>query len=173
MFQRKNEATSGTYKQGSNYKVELAARSSSSNCLGTGTIVVYNTNLKNNVHVDRLSGTLVSVGQLCEEQKTIVLTENKAIILDVTKFSVEKEQIVAVVLQKKQSGLYELSQMTSHLVPALAAKQSTDIKLWHQRLVHANVDTLKSLHKTAEAFPNLEGTHKACRPCLIGKSKNE
>lgn len=125
------------------------------------------------MHVDKLNGTLVSVGQLCDEQKTIVFTKSEAIILEVTKFSVKKEKIVAVVPRNKQSGLYESPQLTSHSVLALATKQSTDIKLWHQRLVHANVDTLKSLHKTAKDFPNLKGTLEACHPCLMGKSKKK
>lgn len=45
--------------------------------------------------------------------------------------------------------------------------------MWHQRLVHTSVDTIKFLHKTVEAFPGFKETLETFHPCHMGNSKKK
>lgn len=163
MFRESSEADNGTYLAGSDDVVELAAGSTPSECLGTGSLSIVNISLKGSLHVDHLNGTLISVGHICDQGNTVVFTKDDAVILNLTKFSVRDNDIIEVIPRNKHSRLYESDRISSST--AMSAKQSADINIWHQRLVHTNQKVLKQLHRTASNFPDLKGHLRSCHPC--------
>lgn len=86
--------------------MELAAESSDTKCLGTRTQGIKSIDLENNVHVNELNESLISVGQACDKEKTIVFTKKEAISLHITAFTVNGEDMIKVIPQNQSSGLH-------------------------------------------------------------------
>lgn len=99
--------------------------------------------LKDRVHVEELNRIPVSGGQIWDQEKTVVFTKDEAVILDMTKFSLHTDDIKAIVPRNKRNGLCESSTLTARLGTTVKVKQSENINLWHQRLVHAHVKVFK------------------------------
>lgn len=87
--------------------VELAAGSTGTTCLGTGTVSEGAIELNQNVHVKDLHGTLISVGQVCDKGNIVLFTKDESIIPNITKFSVNKEDIVKIISINHKTGLCE------------------------------------------------------------------
>lgn len=81
----------GSYIKGSNDTVQLAARNCNVKCLGKGTIPINGILLQNCIQFNGLNESLSSLGQLCDENKTVVFTKKKDIIDNLTTFSVNQQ----------------------------------------------------------------------------------
>lgn len=90
MFKNYSEVRHGSYVKGSNDKVQLAACSSSTKCLGKGTLSLQNVNLSNSIHVEGLNDTLVSVGHVCDDNKILIFTKKEAVVLDKSTIELKK-----------------------------------------------------------------------------------
>lgn len=167
MFQRPSECVNGTYKKGSADQVQLAAGDENAECLGEGTFKIEELRLEKSVHVIGLNGTLVSVGQICDEGHTVIFTKQKAIVLVTESFSILKEDVKAVFNRNRSNGLYESNQTIHH---SLRTRVETRLDVWHNRLAHTSVKMLKNLHKHVHEFPNLHGNMQKCHPCALGKA---
>lgn len=91
MLRKPDEVVEGSCRQGFNHTVELAAGSTTSKCLGSSTIAIGNISLERSLHVKRFNETLLSVGQICNQDKVVVFTKHKVVILNITKFSASEE----------------------------------------------------------------------------------
>ena len=173
MFRCKSEAMDKTYVEDSRESVTLAAGGKTVKCIGEGTVRIGAIELPNSLHVQQLHGTLVSVGQICDQSKLIIFTDKEAIIMKKKVFEIDPDDIELVVNRNSDTGLYELedrdiqSRSSSH--KALGAKED-ELQLWHNRLVHANVSILRSLSQHVKEFPILHGNIPPCHPCLLGRA---
>lgn len=120
MFRESSEAQTVSYTAGYNDVIELAAGPTASKCLGIRSLSAGNISLTSSLHVDHLNGTLLSVGNICDQDKTVVLTKDEAVLLHLTKFKVRMEDIVAVVPRNKHRKLHELNKLS--YPTALSAK---------------------------------------------------
>lgn len=133
ILKNKSDGSEGSYQSGSRETVELAAGSSHTKFLCTGTVPT--------VHVNQRNETLISVGQVCDFRKTVIFTPKEAVIADMSRFTIDLDKIIQVIERNKHSGLYELSPKSS-LRKYLTSSLPTNINLWHHRLAHANVKAL-------------------------------
>ncbi len=82
-LQRKSKtAKNGTYKQGCDEKVQLAAGNIFTQFIGTGSLKFGNLQIPNAVLVESLNGTLVFVGDICDRGKIVVFSTECAIVLN-------------------------------------------------------------------------------------------
>lgn len=77
-----SEAGEGSYHYRSNESVVLAAGNTPEECIGEGTISLAQLGLPDCMHVISLSGTLLSVGQMCDHQKLVVFSKKEDVILN-------------------------------------------------------------------------------------------
>lgn len=174
MFKEISEAVKGTYRKGSKESVQLAAGSTDAGCLGKGTIMVGSIPLVDSIHVQNLNNTLYSVGQICDNDKIVVFTKENGVILNLTGFTVDSDNVIAIAKRNsKGSGLYEFNGSPKH--SSMAVKSSpSDINLWHNRLIHVNKKVLHSLNKLTRDVPKMTGTLTgSCHPCLLGKGTHK
>ncbi len=173
MFRKAASAEKGTYRQGCDDTVQLAAGNSVAQCIGTGSLKFGNLQIPNAVQVESLNGTLVSVGDICDQGKIVVFTKECAIVLNTKKFTVDASMIV-VKVPRNEYGLYcfqeTASKNESNHAALITSKSSADINLWHRRLIHANEDVIKHTHKSATGTDKLTGEMIPCHPCALGKA---
>ncbi len=178
-FKYKSEVLEGSYIKKGCGPVQLAAGDASAKSLGQGTLCVKDILLPNSIHISNLNSTLISAGKVCDTKRLVVFTSKEAVVLELDNFSVDREKIVAIAKRNATSGLYEFESSTmmhstrsaSPQVKTVAKRE--DITKWHRRLVHANVRTLKSMHKFATGMPKMKGNLKSCHPCHLGKAKRK
>eukprot|EP00171_Calliarthron_tuberculosum_P002619 IDg2619t1 len=151
MFKSTQETLKGTYTEGLIDTIQLAAES--------------------------LNDTLVSVGQICDQEHITVFTAKEAVILKITTFSVSSEDVVSIVPRERSTGLYVFTDNENEIMKtadnksALRATAVPDsINLWHNRLVHLSESNLKSLYKHAVNFPRMKGQLELCHPCRLGRA---
>lgn len=125
------------------------------------------------MHVKDLNETLISVSQMCDKGNIVLFTKDESIILNITKFRVNKGDNVKIIPRNHEAGLYESKDLSLKIEKACTAELSTDGNLWHQRLVHTNVKVLKSMEQTVQYLSKLSGNLHACHPCLLGKAKKK
>ncbi len=53
-----------------------------------------------------LNGTLVFVGQICDQEKIVVFTAKETVILNNNSFSVNESDVLKIVKRQKQTGVY-------------------------------------------------------------------
>ena len=158
LFKRASECVTGTYEKASDVIVKTATGSEPAKFLGSGTLSIGKINLPGSIHVCDLNDTLVSVGQIYDDGKLVVFTKKEAIILNLSKFVVNKENLLAVVPRCKKTRLYEFSDdilsNRNHgkvVETAKPARKKTggnppdqkNLSLWHNRLFHLNKPLLK------------------------------
>lgn len=153
MFQDMNEVADCTYKAGSNDVDELAEGSSSSKCVVSGTLIIGNINLTEIIHVQNFNITLLSVGDIWDQDETVVFTNNQAVIVALAKLKYKDSGIDAIIARNNTTGLYQSDSCSFYRASALTARPSTDINLRHRKLIHTNVKVRSSLHKNAEDYP--------------------
>lgn len=186
MFKSPSESTGDSYKKGSDVSVQLAAGNGSAKCIGTGNLVVGNLSINDSMHVTGLNDTLVSVGQVCDDNNIVVFTQKEAIILNLSKLSVNEEDVVAIIPRDAKTRLYcfetsnapdlEIANSSQKVIQSgqnvaeSTEEGSSTIKLWHKRLAHTNSSLLKKLKCHAEGFPKLKGKLPVCHPCRLGKA---
>lgn len=112
--------------------------------------------LKRSLHIKRLNGTFLFVGQICAQDKVIVFTKHEAVIPNIEKFSASERAIFAVITRIRHSGLYETSAEEIMQSAALTVKPLNDINRWHIHFIHANLEVLKSLHQSSVDFLTLK-----------------
>lgn len=123
--------------------MELTTGSEQLKCLGTGTINLGFIQLKNSAHVDKLNGTLVSVGQICDDDKGIIFAKKEAIILNLNKNSVNNGDVVMIVPRNDITEMYKIKLFDQTSEKSIAGKMST----------------------------NITGKLQPCHPCLLGEAK--
>lgn len=170
MFQHPAEAIKGTYQNEFAVSAELAAGSLPSKCLGTGMLSIAGINLNKSVYVEQLNGTLISLGHICNQDKTILFTKNESIILNLTEFIKSLEGIAGKITRDKITRLYEGRKIILRKNTALTVKQPDDVNLSLRLLVHTSATQLKYLQKHATSFPKIKINLQPCHPCLLGKA---
>jgi len=170
-FQKAQQAVPGTYNQGSQEMITLAAGKAKAKCLGTGSISLGNLEIPDALHVEGMNGTLVSVSQICDQDKIVVFTKKEAIILDTSSFAV-KESLVLCTVPRHDSGLYHFK-AASHTSKS-AIRDPQRIQLIHRRFIHANEyivrKSLIEAKRTNSMNFNVSGKLKVCHPCQLGKA---
>lgn len=172
MFRRKREAQEKTYEESYGDTVQLAAGQDEAACIGTGTLILGKMKVQDAVHVKGLNETLVSVGQVCDQDHIVVFTRKNAVILRIDGFDVNEEDVVMIANRDENSGLYILpiGDTASETKGLAVFKTSTEISLWHNRLAHISERSLKELHKHASDVPVITGALPPCHPCKLGKA---
>lgn len=79
----------------------------------------------------------------------VTSTKLEAIVLDITIFTVIKEDVIAKIDRYQVMGLYKSDYSVCKFKKAMAAAQIADINLWNKRLRHSKTKTLKYLNKSA------------------------
>lgn len=174
-FRSQDETSAGSYVPGSISSVQLAAGSKNAPCLGEGTLELGPLSLPDSIHVKNLNTTLVSVPQICDQDKIVVFTKSEAVILDTNKFAADRALIDVVVSRDKESGLY---MFPNNRNVAPVANAGLDISLLHQRMIHANERVVRKSLKQARMSPanNIgkpKGKLKPCHPCALGKAHKQ
>lgn len=150
MFKSKSETKRGSYEKGSVEEVQLAVSTDPAKCVGKGNLEIETLNITVSMHVSDLNVTLVSVGQVCDQGRICVFTSKEAVILNLKKFIVDKNDIIAVIPRVRSTSLYAFSGKLNEEVDDV--KQPSKLTLWHNRLVHANVVLLKGLLNHVDGF---------------------
>ena len=97
IFCQVDDPEPGSYSAGSKDVVRLAAGGRSARCLGKGTIRLAAKKLPDSIHADQLNGNLISVGNVCDQDKIVDSTKNEAIVLNTEIMSVKKSDVDLVV----------------------------------------------------------------------------
>lgn len=121
------------------------------------------------MHVDKLYGSRISMGHVCDPDKTVVFTKNETIILNIYVIKITKCDIVPVVLRSQVAGVYQSYTIMPTIQNAMNMKPTSNTNTWHYQLTHTNNKVLKSLEQVPEHSPKINGTHHLCHPCMIGK----
>lgn len=77
MSREPNEVVQGSHCQGSHDISELENGLNTSKCLGSGTIAVGNINSERSLHVERMNGTLLYLGQIWDQRKAVGLQNTR------------------------------------------------------------------------------------------------
>ena len=155
LFCDEEETVQGTYKSGSKDSIQLAAEKSPVPCDGHGTLEIEELQLKNSFHVSSLNGTLVSVGRVCDQGKSVLFTAKSALVIDHPDVQIDKN-IIDRVLSRNEDGLYSFKP-ERNTVPAGKATVCDNIEVWHNRLIHTNEKLLNQIHKHSVDIPKLKG----------------
>lgn len=132
------------------------------------------------MHVKSLNTTLLSVGQICDQEEIVVFSAKAAVVLDIKSFSADENDVVAIARRNEATSLHEMTssgegKTINELKPSssqAAASASTvqDINVWHNRLVHASESVLKAVPKQSKDALTMNGDRQVCRPCRLGKA---
>jgi hypothetical protein len=150
-----------------NQKVRIADGSFSS-IAGEGKITLSkNIDLKNVLHVPKLSCNLLSVSKICKDSNCNVKFFNTHCIF--------QDQISGKMIgsAKMMDGLYYFEETFENKVAhGLSGIGSTlvrdQIMLWHNRLGHPNFQYLK--HLFPDLFKNVDCSSFECESCVLAKS---
>lgn len=161
MFKSIREAVDGTYCKGSDDSVQLANVQEKTTKLGTAT-------LPESVHVQILNNTLYLVGQVCNQGKVVVFTAGEGEILEISRFTVDQKDVIEVAKINKSTGLYQLPNNTStssHVHSSLTLCNITeDRNIWHNRLIHVNKNSFRTLSRYTKNVPVMTGNLSTCHP---------
>lgn len=103
---------------------------------------------------------------LRESNKNLVLAKKKAVVLNISNFTLNEEDIINVSNHNTKNGLYEYSHASN-----LAHTYKIDIDPWPRKLRRTNLNTVKSLCKKPMDFPRLRSTFSPCHPRKTGNTK--
>lgn len=170
MFKKKREVQDNTYQQSHGETVQLAAGQEEAVCVGTGTLNLGKIKVQDAVHVKGLNETLVSVGQVCDQDHIVLFTKKNAVIMRIDGFDVDEEDVVMIANRDQKSGLYVLPRGSTEQKGFSTSKPLQNIELWHNRLVHIGERSLRDLHKHTSDVPIMIGEQPSCHPCKLGKA---
>lgn len=68
------------------------------------------------IHVKYLKHTLISVGQVCHINTTVIYTWNESIIADMSQFTNDSDKVIQIVKCNRISSLYEFVSLKSEKV---------------------------------------------------------
>lgn len=167
MFPSGSQAVKGTYKQTNKYsdisKIQLAAGENQATVLGTATVCYGSQKIQNAVHVNGLNAPLLSVGQICDEDKIIIFSKKAAIIMNTKEIQVDTELIQDIIPRDTHDGLYKIHNTATEGHGFAGKGQSFPTMLWHNRLVHLGYESLRKTMSTT-------GKWQTCHPCRLGKA---
>lgn len=109
LFKSKDECAKESYENGSDVKIQVATGSEQEKCGRKGTLKVNSLSLKDAMHVPSLNDTLLSIGKICDNGNLVVFTKNEAVVVDLSKFTVDEENVVPVFRRDETTRLYALS----------------------------------------------------------------
>lgn len=81
------------------------------NCVGKGIIDINDINVTNNLHVDKIPVTLVSVGHVCDTGKCVGFLISEAVVLDIVEFSVKNGDIMDVIVISRPNCMISMHQI--------------------------------------------------------------
>lgn len=113
------------------------------------------------LYVPDIDHNLVSVGQLIENNYTLIFKENGYTILDAN-----GSELMSVKMKQRSFPL-NWKNVTSHAYSSTVVESS----LWHKRFGHANFTSLKQLHKLelVENLSDICDDDCVCDICQLGK----
>ncbi|XP_062541494.1 uncharacterized protein LOC134209531 [Armigeres subalbatus] len=117
-------------------------------------------NVELNAEVDDLAVNLLSVSRICQKGYCINFTKDAC--------EVKHESTGEVIAtEREKDGLYQLNQVGQS--SACVARPATNLELWHRRLGHLNVDSVKRLPAMVTGMETPNGKMSTCVPCVEGK----
>jgi hypothetical protein len=137
--------------------------------IGKGSLVVDTKMGRRYIHevmlVSGLKENLLSVGQMMEHGYFLIFGDNKAEIYDDCSLS----NLVAKVPMRGNRSFPLKFQTDLHL--ALKASVNESTLIWHRRMGHLNVNSLKLLQEKEMVLglPEIKTTNNVCEGCTLGK----
>ncbi|KAM0973674.1 hypothetical protein ACFX2C_016966 [Malus domestica] len=137
--------------------------------IGKGSLVVNTKMGRRYIHevmlVSGLKENLLSVGQMMEHGYFLIFGDNKAEIYDDCSLS----NLVAKVPMRGNRSFPLKFQTDLHL--ALKASVNESTLIWHRRMGHLNVNSLKLLQEKEMVLglPEIKTTNNVCEGCTLGK----
>ncbi|KAL1453609.1 hypothetical protein WDU94_009938 [Cyamophila willieti] len=104
-------------------------------------------------YVPGIQLNLLSVHQITQKGNSVVFNNNMCYVID-HQVSIKKHTVIAT--GKVSNGLYCLEVDQNH-EQANVVKKPNEFELWHKRLAHLNVQTMKSLEKGIVTGVSLHG----------------
>lgn len=119
-------------------------------------------------HVPGLAANLVSLGTLQRQGASVISYEGGLIV------KLGHDELFRATLTGNTGTLYHIDQLSSESGVAFAVGSSGSLRLWHRRLGHANLDTIREMQRK-ELVQGLEITSmrdfdRVCEGCALGKS---
>ncbi|CAM8951378.1 unnamed protein product [Rhodiola kirilowii] len=134
--------------------------------IGCGTLKVpYLPILKDTLLVEGLKVNLISISQLCDGGYHVKFTHNSCQVLD-------KDGGILMKGSRAANNCYLISSTGTGAGIACLSSQADEMTLWHRRLGHLNLKTLKKLCSSGliRGMPNVKGNQDVvCGECQIGK----
>lgn len=161
MFKFEEEADNLSYEQAYRDELQLATRKEQDKCIGTGILTLENVTVEKAVHAEGINDTLISFGQLCDHRMIVVFTANIAIFLNMSSIDVKKTDVLLVAERDTRSGMYYLENSMPHRKLESGKKVHhvknvpTDIKLWHNRLVHLHLN--EAAQSSSASWSTIDG----------------
>lgn len=106
---------------------------------------------------------------MCKKGSISVFTNYEPIILRVTKFSVNKENIEKFLPRCHKTIFYESDDWSLNIKVAYYTKLSPDVSQWNWNLPHTSIKVLKSPEQTLQDFPELKENLHPCLPFVLKK----
>ncbi|CAM8904970.1 unnamed protein product [Rhodiola kirilowii] len=134
--------------------------------IGCGTLKVSDLPvLKDTLLVEGLKVNLLSIGQLCDSGHHVKFTHNSCQVID-------KDGGTLMKGSRAARNCYLIGSTGTVASPACLSSQADEMSLWHRRLGHLNLKTLKKLCSSGliRGIPNIKGSQDVmCGECQIGK----
>ncbi|KXJ62368.1 hypothetical protein RP20_CCG016888 [Aedes albopictus] len=114
--------------------------------------------------VPDLALNLLSVSEICKKGYRVTFTSKAC--------EVEHESTGDVIATAKQmDGLYKLDLVERN--ESFVAQPCGNLELWHRRLAHLNIDSVKRLTTMASGIEVHGSTMPSCVPCAEGKHRKQ
>ncbi|CAM8877823.1 unnamed protein product [Rhodiola kirilowii] len=134
--------------------------------IGCGTLKVSDLPvLKDTLLVEGLKVNLISISQLCDSGHHVKFTHNSCQVLD-------KEGGTLMKGSRASNNCYLIGSAGTVATSACLSSQADEMALWHRRLGHLNLKTLRKLCSTGliRGMPYVKGDlDVTCGECQIGK----
>ncbi|CAM8997413.1 unnamed protein product [Rhodiola kirilowii] len=134
--------------------------------IGCGTLKVPDLPvLKDTLLVEGLKVNLISISQLCDGGYHVKFTHNSCHVLD-------KDGGILMKGSRAANNCYLIGSTGTDSSTACLSSQADEMSLWHRRLGHLNLKTLKKLGSSEliRGMPNVKGNPDVvCGECQIGK----
>jgi hypothetical protein len=130
--------------------------------IGKGTISLDSLTIENVEHVNNLTYTLLSVGQICDNKCRVIFSEEDSEI-------VKNRKIIGRGIRKGGVYVMKLGNKPEDRICLTTLDENST--LWHRRLGHANMQQIQSLasKELVRNLPNLEYEKHFCDACKTGK----
>lgn len=146
-----------TVKVADNAEIPIIAKGESLVTIPESSVTISNIS-----YAPDLAVNLLSVSEICSEGNTVEFSSQGCKIFN------PKGQLL--VTGRVENGLYKLNAKTTAVANAVA-KGGSSIELWHRRLAHLNIKSLKELRQMSTGIEFENEDLAVCQPCLEGKEK--